>query len=67
VGISTRWFAGFLSVNGVQTLGYLHESVVGPLTDAMATGHSDAALAAAASSAAAANEAKWEQWVATHP
>jgi len=68
---STKWYAGFLPVNGVQTLGYFHESVVNPLSQSEASGgHTDQELADAKAAGiaegkvagAAENETKWETW-----
>lgn len=68
--ISRRWFAGFAPVKGVPSLGYLHDSVVNPLTSPPTGGHTDKELADAKAAGVAEGkkigadetEAKWEQW-----
>jgi hypothetical protein len=68
VGGSTNWLAGFLPVNGKQTLGYFHESVCGPLTPAQAISSGftqadlDNAKAAGVATGTAAKDAEWEAW-----
>jgi len=67
VGGSTKWYAGFLPVNGVQTLGYLHESVLNPLSTSESAGgftqkDLDDAKDAGKIAGAAEREALWEQW-----
>jgi murein DD-endopeptidase MepM/ murein hydrolase activator NlpD len=60
---SALWYAGFMLVNGKQTLGYFHSSTVGELTPVEATGgYTEADVAKAKLDGANEREAAWEAW-----
>lgn len=72
---STLWYAAIMDTADANstpdTLGYLHSSTLSALSPIESFGYTqaqvDAAVAKAKADATAANEAKWESWVTTHP